>query len=73
MNHNSDDMREDYSDVFARQVPVRGKYYEQAMRAKGFIKVDEDVLSAFPSSGELNAALRGLIDASKHVHLAKLA
>lgn len=52
---------------------VRGKYYEAAMRNKGFVKLDEDVMTAFPSSSELNAALRGLIDASKHVHLAKAA
>ena len=52
---------------------VRGKYYEVAMRNKGFVKLDEDVLTAFPSSSELNAALRGLIEASKHVHLAKAA
>jgi hypothetical protein len=73
MNPNSDDMKDDYSELFATQTPVRGKYYEAAMRNKGFVKLDEDVLTAFPSSSELNAALRGLIDASKHVHLAKTA
>jgi uncharacterized protein (DUF4415 family) len=48
---------------------VRGKYYEAAMRNKGFVKLDEDLLKAFPSTGELNAALRGLLEASKHIHL----
>lgn len=52
---------------------VRGKYLERTMREKGFVKVDDDIIKVFPTSSELNAALRGLIDASKHVHLAKAA
>ncbi len=69
MNPNSDDMKDDYSELFATQTPVRGKYYERAIRAKNLVRIDDDVLTAFPSASELNAALRGLIDASKHVHL----
>lgn len=70
MNTNiDDDMRSDYSDLFARQTPVRGKYFEQAMRARRMVEIDEDLLQAFPSAKELNAALRSLIAASRHVHL----
>jgi hypothetical protein len=62
-----DDMRDDYSELFARQEPVLGKYYERAMRAKRLVEIDEDLLDAFPDARELNAALRGLVEASKHV------
>jgi hypothetical protein len=37
MNPNSDDMKDDYSELFATQTPVRGKYYERAMRAKHLV------------------------------------
>ena len=47
---------------------VRGKYYERAMRAKHLVQIDDDLLEAFPSSVELNAALRSLLEASKHIH-----
>ena len=47
---------------------VYGKYYEQAMRAKQMVHIDKDLLEAFPSAVELNAALRGLVEASRHVH-----
>lgn len=57
----------DYSDLFARQMPVRGKYYEHAMRAKRMVEIDEDLLQAFPSAKELNAALRGLVEAARHI------
>ena len=63
------DMRDDYSDFFAGQSCLRGKYFEAAMRAKRLVQIDEDVLKAFPTTEELNAALRGLLEASKHVHL----
>ncbi len=46
---------------------VRGKYYERAMRAKQLVKIDEDLLAAFPNAAELNAALRSLIEAARHV------
>ena len=69
MNNNSDHMRDDYSDSFSGQTGVRGKYFEAAMRAKRLVQIDEDVLKAFPTTGELNAALRGLLEASKPVHL----
>ena len=62
-------MQDDYSELFAGQTAVRGKYFETAMRAKRLVQIDEDVLKAFPTSYELNAALRGLLEASKHVHL----
>lgn len=62
-----DDMRDDYSDLFAKQEPVRGKYYERAMRAKRLVEIDADLLEAFANAQELNAALRGLVEASKHV------
>ena len=48
---------------------VRGKYYEAAMRNKGFVKLDQDILNAFPSNGDVNAALHSLMEASKHVKL----
>ena len=46
---------------------VRGKYYEAAMRNKGFVKLDQDILDAFPNSLDLNAALHSLMEASRHV------
>ncbi|QTD44445.1 hypothetical protein [Ottowia testudinis] len=67
MSSTTDDMKSDYSDLFARQIPARGKYYEQAMRAKRMVEIDEDLLKAFPSAKELNAALRGLVEAARHV------
>jgi hypothetical protein len=48
---------------------VRGKYFERAMRSKNLVRIDDDLLNAFPTSAELNAALRGLIEASSHVHI----
>ena len=69
MNSDSDNMRTEYADSFAGKIGVRGKYFEAAMRAKRLVQIDEDVLKAFPTTGELNAALRGLLEASKHVHL----
>ena len=67
MSLNSDDMKDDYSELFASQTAVRGKYYERAMRAKQLVKIDEDLLAAFPNAAELNAALRSLIEAARHV------
>jgi len=66
-NTTDDDMRDDYTDVFARQEPVRGKYLERAMRSKHLVEIDADLLEAFPDARELNAALRSLVEASKHV------
>ncbi len=68
MNPNYDDMKDDYSELFATQTPVRGKYYERAMRAKHLVELDHDVLEAFPTRADVNAALRSLLEASKHVH-----
>ncbi|NJS36147.1 MAG: hypothetical protein HC765_06435 [Brachymonas sp.] len=48
---------------------VRGKYHEAAMRSKGFAKLDQDILEAFPSNQDLNAALHSLMQASRHVKL----
>lgn len=62
-----DDMLDDYSTVFARQNAVRGKFFEQAMRARRLVEIDADLLEAFPDARELNAALRSLIEASRHV------
>lgn len=67
MSSTTDDMKSDYSDLFARQTPVRGKYYEHAMRAKRLVEIDEDLLKVFPNAKELNAALRGLVEAARHV------
>jgi hypothetical protein len=64
-----DTMRDDYTSLFTSVTPVRGKYYEQAMREKGFVKLEPELMQAFPNNGEVNAALRGLVDAAKHVHL----
>jgi hypothetical protein len=69
MNPNSDDMKDDYSELFATQTPVRGKYYERAMRAKHLVELDQEVLEAFPTKADVNAALRSLMEASKHVHM----
>lgn len=48
---------------------VRGRYFERAVRAKNLVRIDDDVLAAFPTSTELNSALRALLEASKHVHV----
>jgi hypothetical protein len=63
-----DEMRADYSDLFATQTPVRSNYYEQAMRAKQMVQIDKDLLDAFPTAAELNATPRGPVESSKHVH-----
>lgn len=68
MNNNSDDMHVDYSELFARTTPVRAKHYEAAMCDRGFVRFEEEFLKAFPTSAELNAALLGLVEASRHVH-----
>ena len=52
---------------------VRGKYYEAAMRNKGFAKLDQDILEAFPSNQDLNAALHSLMQASRHVRQSAVA
>ena len=62
-----DDMLDDYTEVFAQQNLIRGKYYERAMRAKRLVTIDADLLEAFPDAQELNAALRSLVEASRHV------
>ena len=62
-----DDMLDDYTTVFAQQPPVRGKHYEREMRAKRLVEIDADLLEAFPNAQELNAALRSLVEASRHV------
>ena len=69
MNPNSDDMKDDYSELFATQTPVRGKYHERALRAKHLVELDQEVLEAFPTKEDVNAALRSLMEASKHIHL----
>jgi hypothetical protein len=64
-----DDMRDDYSELFATQTPVRGMYYERAMRAKRLVQLDEDLLKAFPTNESVNAALHRLVEASRFVHV----
>ena len=66
-NTTDDDMQDAYTDVFAGPQPARGKYYERAMRSKRLVEIDADFLKAFPDARELNAALRGLVEASKYV------
>ncbi len=72
-SNSDDDMAQDYSEAFERArangTLVRGQFFESAMRARGYVRVDHELLAAFPSSTELNAALRGLMEASRHVHL----
>jgi hypothetical protein len=68
MSSTTDDyMQDDYTALFAQQEPARGKFYERAMRAKRLVEIDQDLLDAFPDARELNAALRSLVEASKHV------
>lgn len=40
---------------------VRGKYYAQAMEAKGFVRLDPEVQAAFPDARAVNEALRALL------------
>ena len=70
MSSTTEDMKTDYCDLFVRQTPVRGKYYEQAMRARRLVEIDRDLLEAVPSAQELNAALRSLVEAARHVNTA---
>ena len=65
------DMRDDYSDTFAGQAGVRGKYFEAALRVKRLMQIDEDTQKAFLATEELNAGQRGVIEASNHLHLKK--
>ena len=62
----NDDMRPEYE--FDYSNAVKGKYYEQAMRAKQLVKIDSDVLSLFPTAKDVNAALRGIAQVSQFVH-----
>lgn len=66
-NTTDDNMQDDYTELFAGQEPLRGKYFERVMRAKRMVEIDADLLDAFPDARELNAALRSLVEASKHV------
>ncbi len=61
----TDDLRPEYELDYGQA--IRGKYYEHAMRAKRLVEIDQDLLDAFPDARELNAALRSLVEASKHV------
>ena len=65
ISEQNDDLRAEY--VFDYATGVKGKYHEAAMRAKRMVEIDEDLLKAFPSGKELNAALRGLVEAARHV------
>jgi hypothetical protein len=62
-----DDMKAEYA--FDYTQGVRGKYFERAMRDKGFVRLEPELMQAFPNNSEVNAALRGLVNAAKHVHL----
>jgi hypothetical protein len=62
-----DEMKAEYTLDYLKG--IRGKYYEAAMRNKGFAKLDQDILTAFPSNQDLNAALHSLMQASRHVKL----
>lgn len=62
-----DGMRDDYTELLFEQEPQRGRFLERAMRARRLVEIDEDLLDAFPDARELNAALRSLVEASKHV------
>jgi uncharacterized protein (DUF4415 family) len=68
MSNTSDDMKDDYSAEFAAAIAngtaVRGKYLARFNR---MVQLDEDVFSAFPTATDVNAALRSVIEASKHV------
>lgn len=68
MSNTSDDMKDDYSAEFAAAIAngtaVRGKYFGRLNRV---VQLDEDVFSAFPTAADVNAALRSVIEASKHV------
>ena len=46
MNNDSDEMLDDYSELFDYSKAVREKYYEQAMRAKNSVQLDAEILPA---------------------------
>jgi hypothetical protein len=68
MSNQPDEMKNDYSEDFAAAVAsgiaVCGKYLG---KANNIVKLDPDVSAAFPSAADVNAALRSVIEASKHV------
>jgi hypothetical protein len=68
MNDNSDDMRDDYSELFAAAIAkgtaVRGKYYGLNQNR---LKLGLAVAKVFPSAADVNAALRRNFDAAKHM------
>jgi hypothetical protein len=68
MSNRPDEMKDDYSEDFgaaiANGIAVRGKYLG---KTSNIVKLDPDVSAAFPSSADVNAALRSVIEASKHV------
>ena len=66
MNTTDDEMRDDYSEFL--DAGVQGKYFERALKAGGLVKLDPDVLEAFPDSGDVNEALRAFMrDARKRL------
>lgn len=65
ISDSDDDLLPEYNLDYSKG--IRGKYHERAMRAKNMVQIDADLLQAFPNAAELNAALRNLVEASKHV------
>jgi hypothetical protein len=66
----SDGMRAEYDFSSA----VRGKYFERYRQASNIVKLDPDVFEVFPTSDEVNSALRLLASvARKRVVVAKRA
>jgi len=66
----ADDIRPQYDFTNA----VRGKYYERYRQGTNIVKLDPDVFEVFPTSAEVNSALRLLASvARKRVPVAKRA
>ena len=44
---------------------VRGKYHKKYLQGTNLVVIEVDLLKAFPNSGAVNAALRGLVEIAK--------
>lgn len=56
----TDGMRREYN-VGELRNPIRGKYYDRAMKDTTVIPLDPDVAEAFPDAKAVNDALRALL------------
>jgi hypothetical protein len=63
---NDDDLRPEY-DFAAMKGGVRGKYAARLRKGSNLVLLEPEVAAAFPSSGAVNEALRGVLNTARAV------